>query len=378
MPRVAGPIRPPLTPTPFVGLALIVVLSALAVAAIPLWLLRGLESSDAETSAFVSTPQFVLWLLILAGQAAVWVVAAGFVVGTVWRRGRYLRRRRSLPAASIAAIVVSALALAAVVVLFNFGPRIGVLEKLGIEVELATSQISIGDELPLAGHSRKLPLLAGTALVIGLLAIGGMWLTAVAFQHLARCASPRRLWVKRFIELREELTALLAVAGVLIGLAMLSSGALREAVLAANDEPAYRERVLNCLDLKLGGSSVTAETRLTVRTESDKLLDAHPECLQLPFDRRYVLAYGLLFTGVLGIAFAPSFVAMRRAGARLRDRTYPLPKPERDKKLSDALANRKEFDDLLQTSLRGSAAFKAGAAILTPLAASLISTLIPT
>jgi hypothetical protein len=375
MRRVAGSVRDGVTTTPFVGLALIVVLSALAVAAVPIWILHDFkpQGEKAEAEAFVSTPQFVLWLLILAGQAAIWVAAGFLVLRTVCRRIRYLRRRRALPAASVVAIVASAVVLGLVVGFLNFGPRIG------FHPEVASSRLSIGD-LPLSGHERKMPILAGTAFLIGLVAIAGMWLTAVAFQHHARRSTPRRLWVKRFIELREELTTLLAVAGVLIGLAMLSSGALREAVLAANFEPAYRDKVLNCLELDLSGSSsVSDTTRATVRTDLDSLLETNPHCLQLQFDRRYVLAYGLLFTGALGIAFAPSFVAMRRAGARLRDLTYPLPKPRQDdQKLSDALAERKAFDDLLETSLRGSAAFKAGAAILTPLAASLISTLIPT
>jgi hypothetical protein len=219
--------------------------------------------------------------------------------------------------------------------------------------------------------------LVGTALLIGGLAIAGMWLTTVAFADLERHAAASSASVARFIELRTELTALLAVAGVLVGLATLSSGALREAVVAVRDKGVYRERAVSCLERELAEPGKSAgEVRRAVRAEFKDVLDTYPNCAQVPFDQEYILAYGLLFTGVLGLAFAPSYLFMRRAGAELRDRSYPLPEPE-DARFFEIVDQRNSFDALLQTNLSATATFKAGVAILTPLAASLLSTNLP-
>ena len=78
----------------------------------------------------------------------------------------------------------------------------------------------------------------------------------------------------------------------------------------------------------------------------------------------------------MGLAFAPSYLFMRRAGAALRDWSYPLPGPQ-DPTFFDIVEKRNSFDVLLQTNLSATATFKAGVAILTPLAASLLSTNLP-
>jgi hypothetical protein len=173
------------------------------------------------------------------------------------------------------------------------------------------------------------------------------------------------------VALRTELTTLLAITALLIGLATLASGALREAVLAENRLPAYRPVAISCIAEQTGVSEGT------VRAEFGKFSDSYPECLKWQFDRRYVLAYGLLFSAVLALAFAPAFVVMRRAGDGLRDDSYPLLEPT-DGAFFEVVEKRRAFDTLLQTNLSSTVAFKAGAAILTPLAASLVSTLVPT
>jgi hypothetical protein len=87
-----------------------------------------------------------------------------------------------------------------------------------------------------------------------------------------------------------------------------------------------------------------------VRTRSDDLIHTYPECRPLAFDSVYVLAYGLVFSGVLGIAFAPCFLSLREAGTRLRDATHPLPEPS-DPTFFDVVENRNKLDDFLQTNL---------------------------
>ena len=333
------------------------VVTVLAVAFVPFWILIGASETDAS-EAFVSTPQFVLWVLVLCVQMAVWVGAAVFVVTTAARRVGELSRLRALPAGAGVAIAGAAVAIAGVIAVLLFGSRLGLFPDFA-----QWRSMPRGSGWPLYRHEAKMLLLVGMALAIGLAAIAAMWLTTLGFGTVTS--------VRGFIELRSELSALLAVAAVLIGLATLSSGLLREAVLAENRLPPYREQALGCLARSSG------ETTAAARARFDELGDRFPECLQWQFDRRYVLAYGLLFSAVLALAFAPSFFVMRRRGERLRDDSYPLPEPPADRFFA-VVEQRGKLDALLQTNLSSTVAFKAAAAIATPLAASVISTLVPT
>ena len=59
-----------------------------------------------------------------------------------------------------------------------------------------------------------------------------IWLAAVALLEMSRdTASGGLAW---FVELRNEINTLLAIAGLIIGLGTLAIGLLREAVLATN------------------------------------------------------------------------------------------------------------------------------------------------
>ena len=350
--------------TPGVGVALVVVASALAVVLVPLWLLRNWDAT-AQSRAFVATPQFALWVLVLCGQAATSVSAAVFVVATVRTRARDLRNRGSLPGATIAAIVAAALGITLAAGILLFGSRLGILADV-----TDVDQVPSGDEWPLQGHEAKVRPFVAIVFVIGLVAIAGMWLTAVGFEALARDGKPRAASVTRFLHLRGELTALLAVTALLVGLATLASGTLREAAVATNDQPVYRQQAVRCLAAK------ARATPAVVRAKLDAVRSQYPECTPVRFDERYVLSYGLLFSGLLAIAFTPSYFAMRRAGARLTDQSFPLARPTSGR-FFEIVDDRAAFDTLLQTSLSATATFKAAAAILTPLAASVVSTIVP-
>jgi hypothetical protein len=145
-------------------------------------------------------------------------------------------------------------------------------------------------------------------------------------------------------------------------------------VLAANDEPFYRNRAVTCLTRY---AAPPAPRREQVLRSFDELSKAHPRCTELVFAREYVLEYGLFFTGLLAIAYAPSFLAMRRAGLRLRNKTYPMLAPG-SANFFERLEERRRLDEFLQTNLSANANFKAGVAILTPLAGSVVSLLLPT
>jgi hypothetical protein len=349
--------------TPAGSVALLVLAGTIAVAVVPFWILRRADAT-AASKAFVSSPEFVVWILILCGQAAVWVGAAAYVITTVVRRVRDLRDAEALPRDAVAAIVIAATGLALVTVLLLFGDRLGLFPDF-------EGPRGIPKQWPLDAHQAKVTPFVATAMLIGVLAIGGMWLTAVGFAQFARGAPASKDRVARFVALRSELTTLLAITALLIGLATLASGTLREAVLAENRLPEYRDPAIGCI------ARASGESATSVRAQFGEFSDSYPECLKWQFDRRYVLAYGVLFSAVLALAFAPVFLVMRRAGDALRDDTYALPDP-REATFFDVVEKRRAFDALLQTNLSSTIVFKAGAAILTPLAASLVSTLVPT
>ena len=310
---------------------LLVVTPAAAFGAMALWILRDARSTPAS-AAFVATPEFVLWLLILCAQASFWVLALGFVAGTVWRRRRDLRARGLLTPGSVVALGAS------LVVLVVF-PALLVLSP----ADTPLRHVPVKHEFPLADNELKVTAIVVVGLAIGFLAIVGMWAATMALNRLLPNGPPSAALLGRFLALRREIGSLLAVAGTLVGLATLSAGALRLAVLAANEEPHF----------------------------------AKGPGEELEFASGYVLAYGLFFSGLLAIAFAPSFLAMRAAGDRLRDAAHPLVAPN-DPGFADTVAKRNGLDAVLQTNLSASATFKAGAAILTPLASSLLALVLPT
>jgi len=352
--------------TPAGSVALLVLAGVIAVAAVPFWVLYRADETDASKD-FVSSPEFIVWILVLCGQAAVWVGAAAYVTTTVVHRVRDLRGRQALPRAAVAAIVIAAVGIALVIVLLLFGDRLGLYP----DFEGPRGLPRRDKDWPLYAHQVKVTPFVATAMLIGLLAIAGMWLTAVGFAQLERGKPVRKERVERFVGLRAELTTLLAITALLIGLATLASGALREAVLAENVVPRYRDKAITCI------ADASGESATTVRAQLGALSDGYPECLVWKFDRRYVLAYGALFSAMLALAFAPVFIVMRRAGDGLREDAYELPGPS-DAAFFEVVEKRRAFDALLQTNLSSTVVFKAGAAILTPLAASLVSTLVPT
>jgi hypothetical protein len=276
---------------------------------------------------FIQTPQFLLWLLLLCGQAIFWVLALGPVWVTVKRHFSQLRRAGRLSKRTYIALAAALLAIAVVTAAFTFAAR-----SLPQELHAYRVRAGLPAHWPLPHHSLRLGVLSAFALVVALGAIVGVWLTGLRLQAILSKSEDRvdASIVKTFLSLQRDLNTMLAIAGGIIGLATLATGALRNAVLVVH----------------------------------------------LKFDAYYLLLYGLYFTGVLAVAYAPSYVAMRAAGARIRDRAFPLPDPEKAA-FFDVVTKRKSFDELIQLNLSASATFKAGVAIFTPLASGLIALLIP-
>jgi hypothetical protein len=341
--------------------------SGAAIAALVVWILwHAARSKGSE--AFISTLQFLLWILVLSAQAVVWVLGSFMAGSIVRRRLPGLRATGALSTRTLLQIVVAALVLFALAGLTI--SKAG--QWIGIPDAIASAQL--GDPpSPLEHANVKLPPIVVVGMLAGMVAIGGMWLVSLAFEG-ARRGPVRAASINRFVGLRDDLNTLLAIAGVIVGLGALSSGALREAVLAANDQAFYRNKAVHCLQLV---DRPPPKERREVLQQFDELEKAHPICVQLRFAREYVFEYGLFFTGLLAIAYAPSFLTMRRAGIRLRNRAYPMLTPGHEG-FFDRLDERRRLDEFLQTNLSANASFKAGVAIFTPLAGSVLSLLLPT
>jgi hypothetical protein len=299
--------------------------------------LQGAASKGETLSkAFVSTAQFWIWCLLVCTQAAVWVLALGLVGPIVRRRWRHeaagARRRLGVLAAVLLTIAgVAATALGVRRGATFFGLR-----------HVPFGHLSIGD-IPLAGYSTKAAALVSIGLVVAFVTCLAAAATATTLNESEPAAEPTPDDLRCFLALRGDLSALLGVLGVLLAVSTLTTGALRSAMLAVNGEPAYT---------RLNGP-------------------------RLEFASQYVLAYGLLCAVLLAVAFLPSFLAMRAAGARLLDAACPLPGPGAAD-FGDRVARRGTLESVLQTSLSGNPTVKAGAAILAPLAAGIASLLLPT
>lgn len=310
---------------------------ALAFALAGYLMLQGAASKATPLSkAFVSTSQFWVWCLTICTQAAVWVLALGLVWPILQRRWRHepAGGRRRL------GIVATMLAVIAAISATTFGVRLGAA-FIGLR-HIPFGHLSLTD-VPLAGFSPKTDVLITIGLVVALLTCLAAAATAITLNELDPTDPPTDGDLRCFLALRGDLSAMLGVLGVLLGISTLATGALRGAMLAVNGDPAY---------IILRGP-------------------------RLEFAAQYVLAFGLLCAVLLAVAFLPTFLAMRAAGARLLDAACPLPSPA-DVDFEGAIARRERLDKLLQTSLSGNPTVKAAAAILAPLAAGVASLLLPT
>ena len=298
-------------------------LAGLAVAATVFWILWGADSTP-RSSDFVSTPQFILWVLILCGLSAVLVLAVWPVTAILWRLVSDLRSRGGLDGPMWFSLAVGWVVFVALVALPLYVRQLPWSSTIADEVPK-------GKEWPLWHHELKLTTVTAAALLVAFLTIGGIWFVGIA---LARMSSENEEenQLARFFSLRDDFTVLLAIGGTLLGVTMFATAALRSALIAAEPESGY--------------------------------------------DFGFILAFGLWTSGLLAIACAPSYVALRSAGSSLVDRAHPLPAGMASN-LAETLEKRQGLERLLGLSLTASVIVRAGAAIASPFIGSLIGLLIP-
>jgi hypothetical protein len=264
-----------------------------------------------RSEAFVRSTGFAVWATVIGAQTAFWLLVAGPLwsdVVAAWRRARIGRT----------ATVALAVALTVILVVFPL--------------------LSLAREIPwpLWGHQPKVRLLTVMGgLLVGVPALSGIAL--VQQQIRRRETEPIGTDDVRFgVEARSEILRYLFVAGAVIGLAVLSAGALREATV-----PAF------------------------VREDR--------------FPQEGVLLYGAFFTGLLLLVYVPAHLALKRLGVRVRDHYFPLsgmPDPGTDS-LRGWLDKRTSLETLLQLNVTPLQQLQTSLFILAPLLSAIFTSLVP-
>jgi hypothetical protein len=293
------------------------------------------QSGLALARPFIHEPEFVLWLLILCAQAAVWTLALLLPIRRIFfRRVRELPRKEGLKRFVLPLeLVGAALVLAALAAALSMPPHL--VSHFGSPGRLsnALDKLPRGSEWPVPNYELKIGVFEALGFFVGISGVVTMWIVGLTFKKLEQTADRSKRLVE-FVTRRDELNTLLTIIGVIVGLGTLATGALQNAISTLHDH--------------------------------------YPSQTQFP--REYVLIFGLYYSALLALAYAPCYVAMRNAGEKLKDAFFGKLASSPD--AVDAMTKRRSLDDLLQLNVSASSSFKAGVAILTPLAGSLVGLLI--
>jgi hypothetical protein len=265
------------------------------------------------SQAFVRQPEFLVWLFIIALTTGLLALLAG----PLWLS---LRSFREQPKRDWLDVVVAMIVV--LVLLTTFSRRYGSISPL--------------PPFPLLYHSTKITIL----LVLDLAAIApaliGTWLIRAAVQsrfidrELASDDTDQMTLVKQYLEYRQLLQRYLTVLGAAIGLVTLATGALRNVQIAVGI------------------------------SEDD-------------FPLILVLVYGLYYTILIALIYAPTHFALLQAGRKLRDHICPL--GSLDTLIEDD-NKRKKLDEILQLKATTEQSLRTGIAILAPLLTSLFSSVL--
>lgn len=266
--------------------------------------------STTVSERFVESSGFATWAAVIAAQSAVWTV----VTVPLWREviSSY---RATAPSPSI--WVIPALIVVALGLLASYSP-------------------SRGTDWPLAGHQVKVWILTtAAALGVGLPAIFGICLV----QDRVRRHQPENLTttdVDLAVSARAQTRRFLGVAGAVIGLAVLASGALRLATVTE------------------------------FMTEVD-------------FPAAGVLLYGAFFTALLLLVYVPAHLSLRRLCLDIRESFFPVADmpPPTSSEFGSWMDARARLDALTQVNLTTAQQLQASLFILAPLISGVLGALVP-
>jgi hypothetical protein len=266
--------------------------------------------------AFKHSGEFRMWLFLIVVQTALWAVAAAVLLSPQMRRPlREVWSRAHAPV--VASVSTAGIPLAAVVIFASVHSEI---------------------HYPLPWHSWK--VLALSLIGIGVALIGIAELAAIKFAlENDPPVAGNSADIERYLRLRTLLQRILGIEGAIIGAAVLATGGLRNAVVAYDG------------------------------------LVANYGITNSPFPREYVLIYGAFFTLMLALLYAPVYFKLLEVGRKNVNAACPAEDPTSPAWLP-AYEKRQRLEEHLQLGVATSASFRAGVAILTPLASALVALLL--
>jgi hypothetical protein len=270
-----------------------------------LWDGDGTQASE----KFIDSDRFRIWASLLCIQSAAWAVLLLVL-------GKSLRRLwRAHPAARRSWRRIALMSIAIVVLAFGF----------------VVAYAPVAPYYPLTHRHLKLGVITAVGLLVALVAIIGMWLAAAALE--GRSPYRRGGALSSYVSLRDELRRFLGFAAAIIGGAMLSTGALRGAVLASPD----------------GGE----------------------------FPAEYVLYYGAYFSALIAVAYAPAYLKFQRFGLKLVNALVPLSRRGTNS-WAEWYAERKALEGFVGLEMATGKGLRGGLAIMAPLAGSAVGLLLGT
>ncbi len=271
-----------------------------------------------EQKDFGRDARFLLWLFLILSQLAIGPVIVYVVVETVREIRKYAtgsRRGVAVLAAVFGGVAVTIGAVGAHV------PRLAVPVR--------------GEWLP--GGAWKITALSVLVVAIGLVPSIGIWIVQGALQSLADDAgdaAPKKRHLDRLLHLKDALRLFLVLLGTLLSLAAIAAAAQRKAVERWGE---------------LGHAKYDVDAVFPVE---------------------YVMLYGLLFSALVALVYAPAHLTYVAVAHRFRDRLVPLVQPT-SPIWQARLGERKSFEELYELQAGTGANLKASVVALTPLLASL-------
>ena len=259
---------------------------------------------------------FALWLSLIAAQTMLWTLALPPLALAAWRHWTSPPRPDAAARRDVVLAAVALVLFVAAVPVVTF-----ILETTPPEF------IEYG--------SWKVRFLTGMALLVALVAATSIWLIRGRLERL-RAGGATKDNLRTYLALRAQLERLLVYLGAVVGLAVLSSAAMRRVVEHAEALGVVRD-----------GAAFPAES---------------------------VILYGLVLSLILALVYLPTYLVAQDVGAGLRDELVPFPEPTR---LGEGVEGRRKVEEALALSVSATASFRAGVAILAPLLGSLTS-LLPT
>lgn len=266
---------------------------------------------------FSSTDEFKLWLTFICAQTALWAIFSLMI----WEYYREIQSKFNYSRSEVIQSILIFLVICAIAI---FGGK------------------SMFNPSPLPNHFWKTMVLHILGVAVILMALRGIWVIHSALK--LKVPSPKnkevrelsarhlRSLIEDFIQLRGYMQKFLSILGVILGLAILATGALRNATVKANPDAQW-------------------------------------------FSPKIIILYGFFGSALVALAYTPTYLTFKEKGEYLLDSFFPLP-PDNSMSWETWNKNRTVLENLLQLRLSSIKTLQVATAILSPLLGGVISVLL--